>query len=311
MWFAQPLNRGLTWLVPRLPDALVRRVAAPYLAGESRVDALDLLKSLAARGIRGALNYLGEEVENPEQAEAALNEYLQVLDAVASLGADAYASMKPSQLGLRPRGVGMEGCIERCLHLARRAARDGLFLRLEMEDATYTDATLELWRRVHCEYANVGLVLQARLFRSAADAATLMTAAAAVRLCKGIYIEPRDIAYTRDADIRASYLRLAERLMEGNGFLAFATHDDWLVERLLERLTERAFPAERYEFQLLLGVRPHLIGELLRRGQPLRLYLPYGPWSQARAYAQRRMRKNPALAYHLLKNTLLSGGARA
>lgn len=311
MWFAEQVHRSLTWLVPRLPDALVRRVAAPYLAGESRADALDLLKSLAARKVRAALNYLGEETEDPEQAKAALNEYLLVLDAIASLGADAYASMKPSQLGLRPHGVGLERCAERCLRLTQRAAREGLFLRLEMEDATYTDATLELWRRVHAKYANVGLVLQARLFRSAADAAALVSQAAPVRLCKGIYIEPPDLAYTKDADIRASYLRLAEQLMEGNGSLAFATHDDWLIARLIERVTERAFPAERYEFQLLLGVRPHLIGELLRRAQPLRLYLPYGPWSRARAYAQRRMRKNPALAYHLLKNTLLSWSARA
>ena len=225
-------------------------------------------------------------ITHADAAEEITRAYLDVLDAIAADGLDANLSVKLTALGLL-----LDPELARA-NLKRIVAR-GTFVRIDMEDSSTTDATLALYRDLVAEgFDNVSVVLQAALKRTEDDAREL--AGANVRLCKGIYIEPAAISYRDFDDIRASFARTLHVLLEGGCYVGIATHDEWLVERALEEIRERQLTPDRYEFQMLLGVRRDLGNRLVADGHRLRIYVPFGrQWYE---YSLRRLQENPKVA---------------
>jgi len=293
-------------VVPLVPHPIVRRLAAPYVAGTELPDAVRAVQALNREGLLATVNILGEQVAEPRTALAAAEEYLQTLAAIHQLGLRANVSLKPSGLGSKLSWSLAGEQIER---VVTRAEELGCFVRLDMEDAPTATPTLELYRRLRAAgHQQLGVVLQARLWRSVADVAALAALTPNVRLCKGIYLEPPRIAMQDAQAIRASFVALLRRLLGGGSYVAIATHDEELIVAALDTIAELGLPREAYEFQMLLGVRGDL-ARLLAEGHTVRIYVPYGPDSYA--YAQRRLRENPQLAGSVARDLLRKLARRA
>lgn len=292
-------DRLVAALIPHVPQPLVRRFGAPYVAGLTLEDALRTVQRLLQDGLLATVNVLGENVEDTTGAAAAADAHLQTLEAFAARGLPAHLSVKPSAVGSL---VSWRLAGRQLRRIVQRAEELESFVRIDMEDSSTTEASLNLYRELRSEgFERVGIVLQARLWRSAADAAALAPLRPNVRLCKGIYLEPSTVAM-RDGDaIRASYSRLLRRLLRNGSHVAVATHDERLVIDALEALDELGVGGGGYEFQMLLGVRPDL-ARLMARDHPVRVYVPYGP--DTFAYAQRRLRENPQIAGYVARDTL-------
>jgi proline dehydrogenase len=220
-------------------------------------------------------------VADPEQARAHAEEYLRLLDDLRAAGLDAHVSLKLSAMGLD-----LDPALP--LELVGRIAERAPFVRLDMEGSDYTERTLELFGRLRERHRNVGVVLQAYLRRTAGDVEEMIRRRARVRLCKGAYDEPGEIAFREKAEVDASYVALAERLLDEGEYPALATHD----ERIIRHVLGLGVPAERFEFQMLFGVRPDRQVSLVEAGQRVRVYVPYGrSWY---AYFMRRLAERPA-----------------
>jgi proline dehydrogenase len=229
-------------------------------------------------------------------------EYVAALDVFERYDLDANVSIKPTGLGLK---LGYDLCKRNVEAVIAAAEPTNRFVRIDMEDSSTTDETLRLFRELRDEgHGRVGPVLQASLKRTVADAATL--AGASVRLCKGIYVEPESMQFQDDQAVRASFVRTLETLLDGGCYAAIATHDQWLVDQSLRLLRERDLPQDRYEFQMLLGVRPELGDRIVADGHRLRIYVPYGrQWYE---YSLRRLQENPKIAGYVagdLRRSLL------
>jgi proline dehydrogenase len=274
----------------------VSRVSARYIAGETLQDALRSIDTLNARGFRVTVDILGEFVKSLPEVEAATGEYLEILDVLSQRQLDSQASVKLTQLGLK---LDVNQCEAAVRQLVQRAEQTDNLVTIDMEDSTCTDATLQIFENLRQESTHVGTVLQARLKRSQSDLERLLPLQPNIRICKGIYIEPEKIAWRQPQKIRDSYAALIERMMQAPCFVAIATHDEVLVDQALQLLRQYEVPRERYEFQMLLGVREDLRGRLLEQGHPVRIYVPYGrEWY---AYSLRRLQENPAIAGHVLR----------
>lgn len=291
------LDSAIVRVLPAVPRRIVRRLSDRYIAGAELADAVDVVRALNERGKKATLDVLGEEVSTREEALAILGEYESALAAIADEGLDANVSVKLTGLGLN---VDPAQCAEGVRSLARLAAGHGRFVRVDMEDSSVTTATLELYRRLREEgFDNVGIVLQAVLRRTLGDVGDLVELQPNVRVCKGIYVEPAEIAYRGEEAIRLNFVETMAALWEGGAKVAVATHDQALVEKALELIRERELGPERYEFQLLLGVREQLADELVRGGHTVRIYVPYGrKWYE---YSVRRLQENPKLAGYVAR----------
>jgi len=277
----------------------MRRLAARYIAGEELADAIRCLESVRAQGFAGVLDILGEDVEGEAAARAALAGYRAGVDALAASSLDAYVSVKPTHFGLRSDpALAYALYSELCAHAASR----GQFVRVEMEDHTTTDATLDLFRRLRDGRENVGLVLQSRLLRTPEDIQSLDGRTTNVRLVKGVYLEPPSIAHTEPQAIRDAYVECARMLFQRGHFVAFATHDEHMAARVLRDAKDRGVPDERYDFEVLLGVQEPLWKRWRDAGHRVRVYVPFGP--EWRAYSQRRLRRNPEMLRHVMRNLL-------
>jgi len=285
--------------LPYVPGALMRRLAARYIAGETLEEATAKLAELSRRGYPGILDILGEHVEDATAARAAARTYGEAAEALASERLDAYVSVKPTHLGL---ALDEALCLELFDGLAERCRKHGRFLRVEMEDHPTTDATLRLFASLRARFDNVGIVLQSRLFRTPADIDGLAPGPLDVRLVKGIYLEPASIAHVDPEPIRAAFVDCARRLFARGARVGLATHDGELADRCLAVVRELRVEPDRYEFQVLLGVREELWEKWKNAGLRVRVYVPYGP--EWRAYSQRRLRKNPQILRHLLRNAV-------
>jgi proline dehydrogenase len=261
-------------------------VSRRYIAGTEVEDARRVVRDLNAEGKLATVDVLGEEIASEQEAEAITRAYLDVVDALGEDGLDANVSVKLSGLGLA-----IDPALARA-NLERIADR-GTFVRIDMEDSSTTDATLGLYRElVASGRENLGVVLQSALKRTVEDARAL--AGANVRLCKGIYVEPPEIAYRDFHDVRESYLRTLDALLDGGCYVGVATHDEYLVEGALAAVRERGLAREEYELQMLLGVRADLGDELVAAGHRLRIYVPFGRrWYE---YSLRRLQENPKIA---------------
>jgi len=285
--------------LPHVPGVLMRRLAARYIAGETLEEAIAKLAELARRGHPGILDILGEHVEDEAAARAAASEYAAAAEAIANARLDAYVSVKPTHFGL---ALDEGACLELYAGLAEVCRRHRLFVRVEMEDHPTTDATLRLFGRLRERFDNVGIVLQSRLLRTPSDIEALAPGPLDARLVKGIYLEPATIAHVEPEPIRAAYVDCARRLFARGARVALATHDDQLADRCLAVAREMAIPPDRYELQVLLGVREELWEKWRAAGLRVRVYVPYGP--EWRAYSQRRLRKNPQILRHVLRNAV-------
>ncbi len=292
--------------LPLIPRRLLWTVARRYVAGSDLPAAVAAIRALRSQGFGTILDVLGENVTSSAQAEAAAREYHRALAALRGVDEACVISVKPTHLGLTQNEA---LCRQLLSDLCLACDAEGRRVRLEMEEAPTADATLAAFAALRGRHANLGCVLQSRLFRTEADVRALLAAGPGlnVRLVKGIYIEPAAIAWTADGDITASYLRLARQLLDGGAFVGLATHDDAIAADLLPELSRRGLdqgpPASRrYEFQCLMGVRREFAERLAAAGHPVRVYVPYGKdWH---AYSLRRLTRNPAIARHVIRGLL-------
>jgi proline dehydrogenase len=295
------LNRFLVATLPLVPRFIVGRVAARYVAGSTLDDALRVVADLNRQGAMATIDLLGEEVSERAKALAAVEEYLRVFAAIAERGLDANVSIKLTLLGLK---VDESFCRDNVDRIAAAARQRGNFVRIDMEDHTCTDATLRIYRELQARHGNLGVVLQAYMRRTLRDIAELPRPGANVRLCKGIYVEPRRIAWKGYETVRANFVRALEKLIESGVYAAIATHDEYLSAAASALLDRHGLRREQYEFQMLLGVDQELREILIAAGHRLRVYVPYGiDWYP---YSIRRLRENPEVARHVLR-ALLSG----
>ncbi len=278
--------------LPVTPKPLVHFFARRYVAGTTLADAVATVGRLAAEGCCATIDVLGESVTSRELARTAVAAYLEVLETIVASSIDANVSLKPTQMGLQ---IDENFCHDNIATILERASGHGIFVRIDMEDSPTTDATLRIYHRLAARFpGRCGVVLQSRLRRTLADAAALAAEGANVRLCKGIYLEPRSVAYEDREIIRDNFVHVLRTLLAGGSYVGIATHDEWLVAEALALIRQFGLSRERYEFQMLLGVDPQLRGILTRAGHRLRVYVPFG--SHWYPYSVRRLRENPSIA---------------
>jgi proline dehydrogenase len=294
------LDRAIARVLPAVPRPVVRRLSERYIAGAELADAVSVVRALNGTGKKATLDVLGEEVSTAEEAQAIRAEYERAMAVIEDEGLDANVSVKLTGLGLK---VDPELCEESVRTLVRKAAANGRFVRIDMEDSSTTTATLDLYRRLRADgHDNVGIVLQSILKRTLDDVRELAGLEPNVRVCKGIYVEPGEIAYLGDESIRFNFEEAIAALWEAGAKVAVATHDDVLIEKALDLIREHRLGPERYEFQLLLGVREEFADELVRGGHTVRIYVPYGQkWYE---YSLRRLQENPKMAGYVTKDLL-------
>ncbi len=289
-------NRLLVTTLPLVPKPIVGRVASRYVAGETLEDAVRVIRTLNQEGAMATVDVLGEEVSEREKAVAAVEENLRAFEAIHREGLDANVSVKPTLLGLK---IDEGFCRDNSGRLAAAAKQHGNFVRIDMEDNSTTDATLRIYRELQERYGNLGCVLQAYMRRTLSDIDGLPATGASVRICKGIYVEPRKIAWKGYETVRANYLNALEKLLVRGVYVGIATHDEYLACAASALLDKHGIARDRYEFQMLLGVDDELRRILLAAGHRLRVYVPYGrDWYP---YSMRRLRENPEVARHVLR----------
>jgi proline dehydrogenase len=302
------LRAGLLWLSeqPRIfrfirGNGLARRFAARFVAGETVESGVAALKDLNAAGITASLDMLGESVHNAAEAHAARDAYLDTLDRIQAVRADANVSVKLTQMGL---DIDEGLCVENMRSIVGRAKAHGSFVRIDMEQSDYTERTLQLFRRaLYPEFHNtVGVVLQSYLRRTEQDVEQMIALGARVRLCKGAYQEPAAVAFPDKRDVDLVYVRCMERLMLGGNYPAIATHDAPIIDHAKAFARDKGIRPARFEFQMLYGVRRDLQLQLRRNGYNVRVYVPFG--TQWYPYLMRRLAERPANVAFLLGNVL-------
>lgn len=272
-------------------NRLARRFANRFVAGETIDDAIAAVRALNARGITATLDLLGESVTSATEARATADHYVELLDRIASERLDANVSCKLTAMG---QDIADELCIENITRVLERARLHGSFVRLDMEGSAYTERTLQLFKEeLYTHFpAEVGIVLQSYLRRTAADVTSAIDTQCRVRLCKGAYKEPATVAFPDKRDVDASYLTEMKRLMSEGKYPGLATHDEAIIEEAKRFAQEQAIAPDRYEFQMLYGVRRDLQDRLVREGYRMRVYVPYG--TQWYPYLMRRLAERPA-----------------
>jgi proline dehydrogenase len=272
--------------------------AARFVAGESLDAAVPVLRRLNESGLLTNTTLLGEGVHDEEETRAVVDAYRALLDRIRVEELRTNVALKLTHLGL---AIDEELACRNLVELVEHAAGTGNFVRIDMEESAHVEATLRIYRRLReSGHENVGAVLQSYLYRSEDDLAALLPLAPNLRLVKGAYLEPPEVAYPEKRDVDAAYLRLLETSLAGAGFTAIATHDEALIEHAIAFTTEHGIPRDRFQFQMLYGVRPRLQLDLVRRGYAVLVAAPYGPdWYR---YLMRRLAERPANVLFLLRN---------
>jgi len=290
------LNKLVVFAVPLLPRPVVRYFAGRYIAGETIQHAIDTVRQLNSEGVCATIDVLGEDVFTREETIASRNQSTEVLHTIAREKLDSNLSIKLTSLGLK---VDKELCVENVREILRVAATYGIFVRVDMEDSTCTTDTIEVFTRLRKEFSNCGIVVQAYLFRTERDVQELLGERTNFRLCKGIYKERKEIAFQGREEVQKNYMKLLEMMLKGGSYVGIATHDTVLVDGANGLLTSMGLGKEKYEFQMLLGVRPELRRRLVREGHKVRLYVPFGEhWY---GYSVRRFKENPEIAGYVFK----------
>jgi proline dehydrogenase len=303
-----PLRRTLLYLSgqPALRRFMetsppARRLSSRFIAGSTLDDALAVCRKIRGEGIAATLDYLGENVRTLDEAAVCRDMYLRMIDALHAAGLEPNVSLKLTQFGL---DFSTAACEANVAQLAERAAAVGGFVRIDMETSAYTDRTLGIVTSLHQRFGACGTVIQSYLLRSAADVEALIAAGIRVRLCKGAYLEPPAVAFASKLEVDHSYLELAGRLLEAGEYPAIATHDERMIEAVRSFAAGRNIAKDRFEFQMLYGIRRDLQRQLIAEGYRLRLYIPFGEaWYP---YFMRRLAERPANLLFLARNLVRS-----
>ena len=287
------IDRAIVKLLPAVPKPVVQRISSRYIAGPELRDATRVVRGLNAAGKMATVDVLGEEVCDAEATRRFVDAYRDVLAEIERCDLDSTVSVKPTALGLK---LDLDLCRENLAAVVDAAAERGNFVRIDMEDSSTTSDTLRLYRELReSGRDNVGFVLQAYMRRTVEDVRALAGLKPNVRLCKGIYVEPPAIAFQDFDAVRANFVKALDELVAAGAYVGIATHDEWLIERGLERVAELG--REEYEFQMLLGVREGRADELVAAGHRLRVYVPFGrEWY---GYSLRRLQENPKVAGYI------------
>jgi len=291
------LNSLIVSFVKLLPQAVVHVFAKKYIAGTKLVDGVNVVKELNKKGIVATMDVLGEAINTRKEAESAKNECLLVLDQIHSNNLDSNVSIKPTQFGLL---IDEDFCYNLVKEVVERAKSYNNFVRIDMEDSTTTDSIIKLYDKLKKDYSNVGIVVQAYLMRTLKDVESLNKIGANYRLCKGIYVEPAEIAYKERDEIRENYLNILKKMLADGNYVGIATHDDYLVENAYRIIKENNYDKSKFEFQMLYGVKENLRDKINADGFKIRIYVPFGEhWY---AYSIRRLQENPQVAWYITKS---------
>jgi proline dehydrogenase len=294
------LDRAIVRVLPAVPRPVVKRLSERYIAGPELADACRVVSRINEAGKMATIDVLGEEITRPEEATALLEEYEDVFETIEQEGLDSNVSVKLTGLGLK---LDRDLCRDNLATLVRWAAERENFVRIDMEDSSTTAGTLAIYRELREQgLDNLGIVLQAYMRRTPDDVGALADLRPNVRVCKGIYVEPPEVAYQGYDTVRFSFVETVSALLDAEAYVAVATHDEWVVAETLRLFEEREVPADHYEFQMLLGVREDLGDELVREGHGVRIYVPFGrQWYE---YSVRRLQENPKIAGYIALDTL-------
>jgi proline dehydrogenase len=293
-------NKIIVAIVQLMPKAMVGFFSKRYIAGETLDEAVELVKTLNKKGIYATIDVLGEAVQNKEEALEAKNKALEVLETIQKYNLMANLSIKPTQMGL---SIDEEFATKQISELMEKAKQINNFIRIDMEDSPYTDSTFKLLRKLKENYDNTGVVVQAYLKRTYDDVLSLNKIGTNYRLCKGIYIESASIAYKDKQEIRDNYLKILAAILKSGNYVGIATHDDYLIKGAKKLIKELNVPKDKYEFQMLLGVREDLRNKINAEGNKIRIYVPFGKdWY---AYSVRRLKENPQIAGYVFKSLFM------
>lgn len=295
-------------MLPFMPKSFVWLFSKRYIAGKTIEDAVSVSKQFNEDGIMVTIDLLGEFITELDQAEANKNEYLQIIETVQAAGIDGNYSLKPTMFGLL---IDEEAAYRYIREIVAKAASFNNFVRVDMEDSQCVDMEIELFRRLKAEFPkNVGLVLQAYLKRTKKDIENMLdlnTPEVPVnyRLCKGIYVEPEEIAYKKYEEVNQHFLKDLEYMFQNGIYAAIATHDKPLVEGAYQLIEKYQVSNDKYEFQMLYGVTPALRKSIVDDGHRMRIYVPFG--EQWFAYSTRRLKENPGMAMDIIKALFVRG----
>ncbi len=279
-----------------MPEKVLWFFSKNYIAGKTLSSAIKVVKDLNSKGMLATIDVLGESIETKEEALIAKEQAMEVFDAIVEHNLDANVSIKPTQFGL---AIDEDFAYEQILELVQKAEELNNFVRIDMEDSPYTDSTLNVYKRIFKDHKNVGVVLQSYMKRTYSDAVTFNTIGTNYRLCKGIYIEPESIAYKDKQAIRDNYMKTLEEMLKNGNYVGIATHDKYLIDESYKLINELNISKDKFEFQMLLGVREDLRNKINNDGYKIRIYVPFGKdWY---AYSLRRLKENPQLTGHIVK----------
>lgn len=302
------LNKLLANVLPYMPKRLIWIFSKRYVAGESIEDGLRVSKELNKEGVEVTVDLLGEFITTIEQAEENREKYINLIERFTQEKIVGHFSVKPTMFGLL---IDKEVCYRNIEAVVQKAAEKGTFVRIDMEDSQCVDEEIEMYRKLKHKFpGSVGLVIQAYLRRTKNDLIAMNNyppngAPLNFRLCKGIYIEPKHIAYKEYQEIRDHYLDDLNFILENGMYAGIATHDKYLVEHALELIKEKNLDKTKYEFQMLYGVTPELRASIVRQGHRMRVYVPFGKdWF---GYCTRRLKENPKMATHIIKALFFRG----
>ncbi len=290
-------NKLVVFTLPIVPKFIVYLFAKRYIAGPTLEDAINAIATFNQKGLMATVDILGEEIEKKEDATAVVHEYITVLAAINKHKLDSNISVKPTHLGLK---IDKEFCFDNIRSLVIEAQKYNNFVRIDMEDHTCTTDTLNIYKRLRGEFDNVGVVIQSYLRRTVDDINQLIDLKSNLRLCKGIYVEPRQIAFKDKEIVNKNFQYTLEKLLTNHCYVGIATHDEKLVWHALMLIDRLKLKRDQYEFQMLLGVTEELREILVNAGHRLRVYVPYGKhWH---AYSLRRLKENPSVATYIIKH---------
>ena len=292
------INYLIIQIIPFLPKVFVRLVASPYIAGITDDEMLINVQKLNNKGYDVAIDILGEHVTTEQEATEITERYANLYGRIASQQLNANLSIKLSHIG---QDLGYDVVKNNLMILVNAAKKHNNFLRLDMENSPYTSETINLYKKAFEDYSNVGIVLQAYMYRSKDDLDKLANEKFNVRICKGIYIESEDIAYRDYQKIRNNYIVLVQQALIKGAYVGIASHDEYLIDKLYLWIKENQIPTTQYEFQILHGVpMEKKLQQLIKEGNKVRVYVPYGDnWYD---YSIRRLKENPKMAGYIIKN---------
>lgn len=302
------LNKIIANILPYMPKKLIWVFSKRYIAGETLEDGLLASKLLNDKGIEVTIDILGEFITSIDEAEKNKNEYLEVIERFTSEKIKGNFSLKPTSFGLL---IDKDICYNYIHEIVAYAAGKNSFVRIDMEDSQCVDLEIELFRKLRTKFPkNVGLVVQAYMRRTMSDLEGLNdlnsdSAPINFRLCKGIYVEPEQIAFKDYEEVRANFLADLRYMFEHKMYVGIATHDKYLVEQAKNMIVEMNIPKDMYEFQMLYGVTPDLRQSIVDEGHLMRVYVPYG--KQWFGYSTRRLKENPKMAQHIIKALFIRG----